>query len=185
MAGVYTKTFNFKGNPSLARVVFEACPGIQPDGRFIACVNDHVVGMRCFFTYGSFAWVEDVAVVPEYQRKKIGTKIMMRILEELKNRNIRTIRLDSTRADYNLDKKLGFIEEYKTVTYEIPTSNVDLGSSEEHEVKVLNYVPGFVADMDCKVSRGSKVQELKAWLKRDKNILSERYVYREPCQRLS
>ena len=85
-----------------------------------------VVGMRCFFTYGSFAWVGGVAVVPEYQHKKIGTKIMMRILEELKNRNIRTIRLDSTRAGYKLDKKLGFIEEYHCIRMRLgPTCNED------------------------------------------------------------
>ncbi|WFO74825.1 GNAT family N-acetyltransferase [Desulfurococcaceae archaeon MEX13E-LK6-19] len=170
MASVYARAFGFKGDISLVKMVFEVCLEVQPDGCFVACLDNRVVGTGCFFIYGSFAWVGGVCVVPEYQRRGIGTRIMERILRELKTRGIETIRLDSTKAGYRLYKKLGFIEEYKTITYDLSNIDTSLCPSKD-EVEVLDNIPDFVAETDRMVFGGDRVRVLRAWLKRGAKLL--------------
>lgn len=67
-----------------------------------------IIGDKTIFLY-----IQDVMVIPEYQNKKVGTNIMNRILEIIKeyreiNPNIR-VYLGASKGKENFYKKFGFI----------------------------------------------------------------------------
>ncbi|BFI74371.1 GNAT family N-acetyltransferase [Sulfurisphaera ohwakuensis] len=78
--------------------------------------GERIISTACYIPYYNLSWIGNVGVKPEYQRKGIGRRIMIELLNDIKTRSIR---LDATNAGYKLYRDLGFEEEYKTVVYDI------------------------------------------------------------------
>ncbi|BAB66014.1 GNAT family N-acetyltransferase [Sulfurisphaera tokodaii] len=78
--------------------------------------GERIISTACYIPYYNLSWIGNVSVKPEYQRKGIGRRIMIGLLNDIKTRSIR---LDATNAGYKLYRDLGFEEEYKTVVYDI------------------------------------------------------------------
>jgi len=90
--------------------VFDIGLYVQSNGCFVATENENIVGAGCFYIYDLLAQMGEVTVIRTHQRRGIGTKIAVTLLEELKRRSVKTTYLDATDASYRLYKKLGFRE---------------------------------------------------------------------------
>lgn len=174
MTYVAMKAFDVK-DYLLARKAYEVSLEVQPDGCFVVEDSELIIGTACFYIYNSFAWIGLVAIVPEYQRRGLGTKLMEVVLNELRLRGIESIGLDSTEAGYRLYKKFGFIDEYRTIMYELP--DIDLSSNDiksllhKYRIDILDYIPDSIADLDRRVFGGNRTRVLKALIKRGGKLI--------------
>lgn len=83
----------------------------DPDGSFVACADDEVVGTTTTINYQNrVAWIGMVLVDPDHRRRRIGTRLMRAALEYLKS--CETVKLDGTPMGKSLYGTLGFEVEY-------------------------------------------------------------------------
>lgn len=100
-----------------------------------------IIATACYIPYKILSWIGNVAVKPRYQRKGYGKRLMSELLKLI---STKVIRLDSTTEGYRLYRSLGFIEEYKTILYELR----DLKGS--NNVKTSDKLEDWMMDLDKK-----------------------------------
>jgi predicted N-acetyltransferase YhbS len=84
----------------------------DPQGCFMACLNNRVVGTTTTTVYGTdLAWIGMVLVDPEYRRRGIATQLMEAAIRSLRSQGVETIKLDATPAGRPVYAALGFTEE--------------------------------------------------------------------------
>jgi GNAT superfamily N-acetyltransferase len=84
----------------------------DPQGCFVACLNNRVVGTTTSTAYGTdLAWIGMVLVDPGYRRRGIATQLMQGTLDNLGARGVKTIKLDATSAGRVVYAALGFVDE--------------------------------------------------------------------------
>ena len=72
------------------------------------------------FINGKTGTLMNVYTYPEYRKKGIATKLIMEIIKEAKNINVKIINLEATNAGIKLYKKIGFKEsEYRSMSIKI------------------------------------------------------------------
>ena len=82
---------------------------LSPRGCTVAVHGDRVVGTVTTVRYGELSWIGMLLVDPAFRRGGIGTRLMQRAIESL--RDSRTVRLDATPAGKGLYERLGFQSE--------------------------------------------------------------------------
>ena len=86
----------------------------EPQGCFVATLNDDVVGSVTTTRYGSeLAWIGMMLVRESYRGRGIGKNLMQRALEYLEAQSVKCIRLDATPLGRPLYEKLGFVPEWE------------------------------------------------------------------------
>jgi ribosomal protein S18 acetylase RimI-like enzyme len=90
----------------------------EPDGCFIAELDEIAVGTTTTCVFGHVAWVAMVLVDVAARNKGIGTQLLCYALDYLDDRQVLTVRLDATPAGKLLYEKLGFQQEYELARYE-------------------------------------------------------------------
>lgn len=123
---------------------------LQPDGGFLAEWGGIPVGTVTTCRFGAVAWVAMMLVDEAYRRRGIGRALMVRALEGLDSRGVRSVRLDATPRGRPLYESLGFVEE---ATFErfrglLPPADATPGLPEVRPVEVL----GGVAALDREVT---------------------------------
>lgn len=83
--------------------------GLQPDGWFLAVLDDLPVGVVGAIDYGPFAYSGLLGVHPYAQRRGAGTALMQHILDWLQARNCPMVLVDTAPASVPLYRKLGFV----------------------------------------------------------------------------
>ncbi|MBN2388211.1 MAG: GNAT family N-acetyltransferase [Anaerolineales bacterium] len=91
---------------------------IQPDGWFIASLEEHLVGMVGATNYGAFAHVGLLAVHPDVQRQGVGLTLMQFILARLAQQRIPKVLLDASEIGRPLYEKLGFVAYDETLVFQ-------------------------------------------------------------------
>jgi GNAT superfamily N-acetyltransferase len=72
------------------------------------------------FINGKTGTLMNVYTYPEYRKKGIAAKLIMEIIKEAKNINVKIINLEATNAGIKLYEKIGFKEsEYKSMSIKI------------------------------------------------------------------
>jgi len=172
-ARVVSEAYRIKDREMLKKI-FEINLQVQEDGCLAAFLQGEPVGAGCFFIYGNLAWIGYMGVIPKYQRRGIATSILKRILNELTERDVKTIRLDASAAGYPLYRKFGFVEEYPTTIYEIPRiksmrtcENVSMVKSVDEEIRA----------MDLKAFGADRIRALTAWINKGAKILKTQGGY--------
>jgi ribosomal protein S18 acetylase RimI-like enzyme len=84
---------------------------LQPDGWFLALLDEKPVGMVGATDYGSFAYIGLLGVHPTAQRRGIATALMDHVLAWLEQRGCPTILLDATEEGTPLYLRYSFVEE--------------------------------------------------------------------------
>jgi len=170
MAQVIMDAFNIERDLEYAIEVFDISLYVQPDGCFVATENKNIVGTGCFYIYNLLAWIGEVAVIRTHQRRGIGTKIMVTLLEELKRRGVKTICLDATDAGYRLYKKLGFREMYRTTVYELKDP-YNINKEKTIDVEVTDFLPVWAVELDKEIFGADRIRALRAWIRRGAKVL--------------
>ena len=84
----------------------------EPNGCFAACEGGNVVGTTTTTTYGTdLAWVGMVLVDPEHRCRGIATALMEKALGYLREREMRTIKLDAPPEGQPVYERYGFVRE--------------------------------------------------------------------------
>lgn len=92
---------------------------LQPDGRFIALVDDAPVGIVGAVDYGPFAYIGSMAVLQTWQRYGFGYRLMEHLLKWLDARGCPMARLDASPAGQHLYPKLGFVTDEQTLVFKL------------------------------------------------------------------
>jgi predicted N-acetyltransferase YhbS len=90
---------------------------IQPDGWFVAELDDRLVGMVGAANYQAFAHVGLMAVHPDFQHRGIGLALMQFLLERLEGQGVPQVTLDSSQMGRPLYDRLEFVPYDETLTY--------------------------------------------------------------------
>ena len=169
MVEVFRRAYEVEEDFSSMAASFDVNLEIQPDGCFLALLCGRAVGIACYTIYDGLAWVGLVGVVPELQRRGIGTRLMREVLNKLRGAGVTTIRLDASKAGHGLYRRLGFVDEYKTITYDIGDARLP---TNVEGVEVSHDIPEYVVELDRAVFGIDRLRIIKAWVKRSAKILT-------------
>jgi GNAT superfamily N-acetyltransferase len=86
---------------------------LQPDGCFVAELDDRPVGTTCTCVLGSIGWLAMVLVEESVRSRGIGTRLVQHAVEYFDRAGVRTMRLDATPLGRPVYEKLGFLAEYE------------------------------------------------------------------------
>jgi ribosomal protein S18 acetylase RimI-like enzyme len=86
---------------------------------FSGFVNDTVVCSLSLSCLGEYARIDDVATMPEEQRKGYASQLINVALDYARARNVNTCFLEASSSGLNVYKRLGFKELFKNHYYEL------------------------------------------------------------------
>ncbi len=144
---------------------------VEPMSCYEALLNGSAIGMACYVTYGNLAWVGFVGVVPEHRGKGVGTELMIKLINDLRGRGVKTFRLDATEAGERLYRKLGFKPEYRTLTLTRSSAGEALSNPLISEVRVADVMPPWAVAMDRRAFGAYRVKSISARLRRGGRLL--------------
>lgn len=131
---------------------------LQPDGWFVACEDDRVIGLGGALCYGPIAYLGLMSVLPEAQRRGLGALLVERILAWLAERGCPCVLLDASPAGAPLYRRMGFVEDEPTHVYARPASPSPAGG------EVLpSWSPAEVAALDAEAFGADRRRVLDAY----------------------
>src|SRR5467141_2039363 len=99
------------------RADFQRLIGLSPDGCFAAELRGRVVGVLTTTTYDALAFLGAVIVSPELRGKGVGKQMMEAALDHLRQRGVRTVRLNAYLNAVRFYERLGFHGEYEVIRW--------------------------------------------------------------------
>src|SRR5215216_5423634 len=75
---------------------WQRCLHLEPEGCFVAVLDDAPAGTATTCLFGPVGWVAMVLVDPAFRRRGVGLALMEHALGYLDGRGARTVRLDAT-----------------------------------------------------------------------------------------
>jgi GNAT superfamily N-acetyltransferase len=92
---------------------------MEPNGCFLAERNGGPAGTATTIVYGpTLAWIGMVLVHPDHRRRGVGSALLLRCIEYLRERGLRCIKLDATPAGKRVYDALGFKDEWPLARWE-------------------------------------------------------------------
>jgi GNAT superfamily N-acetyltransferase len=85
---------------------------LQPDGCFVADLDGAPAGTVTTCVFGAVGWVGMMLVDPGQRRRGVGRALMLRALEFLESKGVRSVRLDATPMGEPLYRSLGFVPQF-------------------------------------------------------------------------
>jgi GNAT superfamily N-acetyltransferase len=90
---------------------------LEPDGCFVAELDDEAVATATTCVFGAVGWIAMVLVDAHLRGRGIGSALMRHALAYLDERGVVTARLDATPLGQPLYEKLGFVSDYALVRH--------------------------------------------------------------------
>jgi GNAT superfamily N-acetyltransferase len=85
----------------------------EPDGCFVAEIDDQLVGTVTSTRYGTdLAWIGMMLVHEDFRRRGIASDLINKSLDYLRQQQVRCIKLDATPAGKGVYERLGFQSEW-------------------------------------------------------------------------
>lgn len=82
---------------------------LQPDGIFLACMDNVPAGMVATILYPEYAYVGLMGIHQDFQRMGLGQDLMERVLRWTSEQHVPLVKLDASQAGQPLYEKLGFV----------------------------------------------------------------------------
>jgi GNAT superfamily N-acetyltransferase len=95
---------------------------LDPEGCFVATDRDRPIGMVTTTCFGPSGWIGNLIVEPVFRGHGVGRALMEHGVEYLRSRGTKTIRLEGDPPGIPLYRKLGFVEEYESCRFVLPTT---------------------------------------------------------------
>ncbi len=150
--------------------------GFEPNGCFAAIMDQKVVGTATTTRYtpnagpGSFGWVGMVLVDPEYRRHGIGSTLLKKCIQYLKDCGVETVKLDATPMGKLVYEKLGFVAEYELERWEgvarAFTLDSEMAINSEPGIAIAHAKPADlpeIVDFDAAIFGARRAEVLEAW----------------------
>lgn len=93
---------------------------LEPEGCFLAYIDGEPAGTGTALAYGGVGWIGMILVHPDKRRFGIGTAMLRRTIGYLRDRGVRSVKLDATPMGKKVYIPLGFVDEYDVRRYESP-----------------------------------------------------------------
>ncbi len=173
MASVYADAFGFKRDLNDIKRNFKIYQRLKKMNRGGCLVAEHegaIIATGCYADYESYAWIGSVAVASRFQRRGIGTTLMLKLLSMLKGK-VKSFGLDATSAGERLYRKLGFVEEYRTTVFRLP-ENLSSVSNIKYNVEEAKELPGWVLKIDEEISGGNRSYVIKIFIEEGSRLLT-------------
>lgn len=90
---------------------------LEPDGCFVAMIDNLPVGTTTACCFGDTAWIAMVLVDKKNRNQGIGKRLVEHTIAFLEQKSVSTIRLDATALGQGLYQKLGFQPEYEVIRF--------------------------------------------------------------------
>ena len=97
--------------------IFDVCLAHDPDGCFIAEVENRRVAMITTTCYARSAWVGNLIVTPECRRQGIGEALMTHAMNQLWRQSIGTIQLEGDPMGVRIYRRLGFVNRFESLRF--------------------------------------------------------------------
>lgn len=107
----------------------------EPNGCFIATINNDPAGHVFSINYGRLGWIGLLIVSPEHRRKGVGTLLLKEAKTCLLTDKADTVRLEAEPIVAGMYRKLGFVDEYDSLRFMGVSKKTE--SSSSHHVKPL------------------------------------------------
>ncbi|MFX0050154.1 MAG: GNAT family N-acetyltransferase [Candidatus Hermodarchaeota archaeon] len=104
--------------------------------------NKKIVANGALIFQGESCWIGFMAVLPEFQRQGIGSKLFERLIEEALRLNSKSIDLYATEKGEQVYRKYGFQKLYSTSMYtilKVPPENKNFKIKIEHSIQPWIY----------------------------------------------
>jgi len=115
--------------------------GYEPEGCFVAEVDQERVGHIFSVGYGTLAWIGYVIVKAEYRNRGIATLMMRKTLDYLRCKYVQTVKLEAVPEIADLYRNLGFIDEYDSLRFSGTTKRHDLPKNSKVKSVVRSQIP--------------------------------------------
>jgi GNAT superfamily N-acetyltransferase len=139
---------------------------LSPDGCFVAEQDARIVGTCTTVTYGNaLAWIGMMTVHPARRGQGIGKALVHRVVDHLRQRSVRCIKLYATPMGKPLYTRMGFVPEWTLTRWQHQGSTVGIEPVPDfvHTPAEEDW-PGILAldNQACGVSRGPLLRSLAA-----------------------
>jgi ribosomal protein S18 acetylase RimI-like enzyme len=91
---------------------FERLISLEPEGCYVARLNDEPVGMITTTSADNYGFIGSLIIKDEYRRQGIGETLMLKAISYLQKIEVEYIELDATFEGIGLYRRLGFHEKY-------------------------------------------------------------------------
>jgi GNAT superfamily N-acetyltransferase len=98
----------------------------EPDGCFVAKIDDKYVGHVFSISYDHLGWIGLLRVDPKYRNKGIGSQLMKQAISYLRGIGVKVIRLEAVQNAVNLYRRLGFKEEFDSLRFRVVVQNLSI-----------------------------------------------------------
>ena len=95
----------------------ERCWCLEPHGCFVAELESEPVGHVSTICYGKLGWIGLLIVNPEKRGRGIGTTLMQKAVDYLKQAGAETLKLEAEETAVPLYRSLGFKEEFDSLRF--------------------------------------------------------------------
>lgn len=85
----------------------------------IAKFEKRFIGIGAVFFYSTMAWIGYMGVDPFFQRKGVGNKLFVDLIDQIKEKDIRTVRLDASDLGRKMYLKFGLKEEFNVHVHKL------------------------------------------------------------------
>ena len=118
---------------------------IQPDGWLIASLDGQPAGIAGGTNYGTVGHIGLVAVHPSMQRRGVALALMEHLLNWFAAQRCPLIQLDASEAGAPLYRRLGFVEDEKTLGFSLDDCTLQPVRSERISQLRADDIPALVA----------------------------------------
>jgi ribosomal protein S18 acetylase RimI-like enzyme len=102
----------------MSRKELERLLAYEPEGCFVAEQRGERTGIVTTTSYGPLAWVGNSIVEPARRGRGTGAVLMQHAMQYLQEKGVETIRLDAEQKAVPLYRRLGFVEECRSLRFQ-------------------------------------------------------------------
>lgn len=140
---------------------------LQPDGWYLALLDETPVGLGGAIDYGPFAYLGMMSVLPSVQSRGIGMALMQAILAWLDGRGCQTVLLNARERAVSLYERCGFVEIDQTLQLQLAQHTSLPQSSIEGVSSLTRAELSAIAAFDAPAFGASRAAVLSAYFAAD------------------
>lgn len=158
---------------------------LEPDGVFLACMDENPAGMVATILYSDYAHVGLMGVHRDFQRQGVGIALMQYVLDRMHQQQVPVVRLDASRSGQPLYESLGFVpfdevyvlqRQKQLREYHVPPG-LQIVTAQTLDLLTDSDTEAFGADRSRLLQTLLKTYPGRAFMQRDKQGYVDGYLF--------